>query len=509
MPARVTAHVVFLTVAGLVLTLFCVLTFRANFLFGKPIQVQECASNETNYFPQNLQHEILERFRNSIRCATVSYDRHVGNTSELLKLKELIVESFPAIHSSPLVTVEIVGNFSLLYSIAGKNNTSQPFLLTAHLDVVPVNEEKWTVPPFEGVVKDGYIYGRGTIDDKHSVMGIMEALEFLLIEGYKPERPFYIAFGHDEEVNGLDGAQKITQLLHDRGVHFDFVLDEGLFVLDGVLPGVSSPVAMIGVTEKGYLTVELSVQGTAGHSSIPPRETSIGILSRALYRLQYHPHKNMFGYGPEKALFEALVPYANSLFSLVYANLWLFSYPVSWVLSTKPSQNAMVRTTTAITVINGGHKENVIPATASALVNHRIHPAQTVEEVLEYDRLLIADERVQLRVVHGDNPQPISEFDDKAGSYWAIHKSIRQVFHKAVVAPGVLVANTDSRWYGKLASNVYRFTPAYLFAGDLNRFHGDDERISVENYWQVIDFYIHLIKNCNEGIQNDVSHDEL
>lgn len=440
-----------------------------------------------------------ERLAGALKIPTISYKTDHQETQAFTKLHEYLQTSFPILHAHPAVKREIINDLSLLYTVHGTKSGILPYLLASHLDVVPVNEKGWSVPPFGGiVVNNTFIYGRGAIDDKCGVLGIMEALEYILEKGDRPHRTFFIAFGHDEEVSGKRGAQEIAKLLVSRGVNYlDFVLDEGFPVSDELIPGTNRPIAMVGVSEKGTATIELSVSGAPGHSSFPPAESPIGILSSAVSRLEKSPLPSMFGYGPEKQMFEYLAPHVSSAYKTVYSNLWFFSPMMEYKMASQPITNAFMRTTTAITMFQSGIKENVVPPSATALVNFRIHPAQTVKEVLAYAKQVIDDPRVQIKVKRSREAHPISPHDAHSVPYQMISTSIREVFSNSIVVPAVFIANTDTRWYLNFTSNLYRFLPTMVKLSDVSRYHGHNERISVENYHQSVSFYYRIIKNAD------------
>ncbi|KAL8595180.1 hypothetical protein ACOMHN_013853 [Nucella lapillus] len=484
--------------AGLFPCLTVVVVIRTFTFQVRTDQVRKCKSSDADFIP--LTEKRLENFRQALRYQTVSTDFGDYNREELGRLGKFIVEAFPTIQSSPVVSQEFVANYSLLYTVRGHDASLTPYLLASHLDVVPADPSQWEAPPFAADIIDDFIYARGTIDDKHGVMAILEALEFLLSSGFRPRRSFYLAFGHDEEVSGMDGARIIAQTLKGRGVdRLEFVVDEGLTIINEVVPGVSKPVALIGTTEKGQVVLRLKVEGQTGHSSMPTADNAISILARAVHRLETNPHPSMFGYGPEKAMFEHLAADMKLGQRMVMSNLWLFGPVVNWVLSKKPATNAMVRTVTSITRFNAGIKDNVIPPVAEAIVNHRIHPAQTVEEVIDYDRYIINDDRVKIEVKNSIDPHPLSPYGDDDFGYQVMKNSIRQVWTDAVVAPGVLVGNTDTCHYLSLTGNVYRFSPTFMFPDDIPRFHGVNERISTRNYEQAINFFHHLILNADDA----------
>nr|XP_033774719.1 N-fatty-acyl-amino acid synthase/hydrolase PM20D1 isoform X2 [Geotrypetes seraphini] len=442
--------------------------------------------------------QLREALTGAIRIPTVSFSPGNVTTTAMEEFGAYIRKVFPRVFSSSFVHHEVVGGFSHLFTVHGSDPLLQPYMLLAHLDVVPASDEGWEVPPFSGQERDGFLYGRGTLDDKNAAMGILQALEFLLKRNYKPIRSFYIAIGHDEEVSGRDGARKIASKLESAGVRLSFLSDEGLAVLDGVMKGIERPVALVGTTEKGSITLTLTVQSVPGHSSFPPKETSIGILAAAVSRLEQNPLPSLFGKGPELATFEQLATQFTFPLNIVMANLWLFAPIVARILAWKPSTNALVRTTTAVTLFQGGVKANVIPPFANATVNFRIHPAQTVEEVLELVRATIADDRVKISVQEAFNPLPVSPYDEDSFGFQVIRHTIHEIFSEVgAVAPGVCIGNTDSRHYLNLTKNIYRFSPIWLKAEDLSRIHGLNERISLEMYERGVQFYLHLIQNSD------------
>uniref|UniRef100_A0A8B9LQE5 Peptidase M20 domain containing 1, tandem duplicate 2 n=1 Tax=Astyanax mexicanus TaxID=7994 RepID=A0A8B9LQE5_ASTMX len=369
----------------------------------------------------------------------VSFSEMNQNTTALQEFDKLLRKVFPTVFSSRLVKHEVVADYSHLFTVQGTEPKLLPYMLLAHIDVVPANEaDGWEAPPFSAKEMNGFIYGRGTIDNKQSVMGILQALEYLLQRGYVPRRGFYIGLGHDEEVSGYSGAVNIVKVLKSRGVKLHYVLDEGLAVLDGVIDGLDGPAALIGISEKGSATVKLSVSTKPGHSSMPSRESSIGILAAAVTRF-------------------------------IMSNLWLFTPLMSRVMERTPTTNAFVRTTTAVTMFNSGVKVNVLPSHAEAFVNLRIHSAQTLQEVLELIESTVSDERVKIELVNGFDPLPISSFDEQSFGFQIIKKTVLDMFPQLTVAPGICVGNTDSRHYTDLTKDIYRFAPSWFKPGDAQR----------------------------------------
>jgi carboxypeptidase PM20D1 len=329
-------------------------------------------------------------------------------------------------------------------------------------------------------------------------MAILQALELLLIRNYIPQRSFFIALGHDEEVSGTRGALKISELLQARGIQVAFLVDECSFIFDGFIPNLKKPCAMVSVTEKGALDLLLQVNMTPGHSSAPPKETSIGILAAAVSRLENTPMPNMFGSGPLKMTLEQLANEFPFPTNIVLKNLWLFRPLVSRLMERNYITNTLVRTTTALTMFNAGVKVNVIPPVAQASVNFRIHPAQTVHEVLELVKNIVADDRVQLHVLRAFDPLPISPSDDKALGYQLLRQTIQSIFPEVdIVAPGICIANTDSRHYTNITAGIYHFNPVYLQPQDFSSIHGINEKISVQAYETQVKFIFELIQNAD------------
>ncbi|KAJ8046420.1 N-fatty-acyl-amino acid synthase/hydrolase PM20D1.2 [Holothuria leucospilota] len=487
-------------VSGLV----SVMLIRTFTFPSKQPNVGKCSPEDADFI--KLTDEMITHFQDAIKIKSISWTIEQMSLPEILEFHKHLEKSFPLIHSSKLVKKEVINTYSLLYTVQASDMSLKPYMLAGHMDVVPVDQQDWDVPPFEGQIVDGFLYGRGTIDNKNTVMGIMEALEFRLKNGILPVRPLYIAFGHDEEVLGMQGAGEIKKVLESRNVQVEFLLDEGTTVVQGVFGGIKTPIALISVAEKGAATVNISVDAVpSGHSSMPGKETNIGVLAKALSRIEENPFPSMFGRGPERSLLEAIATEASFPLKFVLTNLWFFSPVASWMMSLKPSSNALVRTTTAVTMVNGGTKMNVLPPSAWGVVNHRIHPAQSIEEVIEYDHQLIGDDRVKIdRLGLGDIlPSPISPHGDDVFGYQVIARSVNQVFPSAIVAPGLMIGNTDTKMYWNLTKQIYRFCPTFMLPSDLPRFHGINERMSLENYQQTINVYYHVMVNADS---KDLSH---
>ena len=476
--------------AGLAL-LAGILTVRALTLRSKQLQVAAVPRSVTNPIP------LAERLAAAVRIRTVSNQETAAMDAEqFAAFPHYLEQTFPRVHAS--LQRETVGGYSLLFVWPGSSpDAAKPVLLMGHYDTVPVEPESeaaWTHPPFAGAIDGGFVWGRGTLDDKAGVLGTLEAVEMLLGEGFRPKRTVYLAFGHDEEIGGQAGAEAIAALLGDRGVELDLVLDEGGAIVSGFLPGSDGPVATIGIGEKGYVSVELAVETAGGHSSIPPAETAIGILSAAITRLQAHPLPASLDAFIRHSL-DYIGPETPFLFRLALANLWLFGPIVEAQLSKAPATNAFLRTTTAPTILRAGLKDNVLPGSATGVVNFRILPGETVDTVLEHVRATVGDQRVRIRALPFPNgPSPLSPAEGPV--FTLLQRTIGEVFPGAIVTPSLVLGATDSRHYTRLSKHVYRFLPIRLGPDDLQRIHGTNERIGVEDYGAVVEFYARLLRNA-------------
>jgi carboxypeptidase PM20D1 len=437
----------------------------------------------------------VENFQQALNLETISYqEAEKMDAGTFLAFHRLLETAFPKVHET--LSREIVHDYSLLYTWKGSDPSLKAVVLLAHYDVVPApSPETWAYPPFSGELADGFIWGRGALDDKCCVMGILEAIEALLAEGFTPSRTIYAAFGHDEEVGGWDGAARMAGLLGSRGVEAEFVLDEGMAVVEGVLPGLTKPLALIGLTEKGYLTLELRVEAEGGHSSQPPPQTAIGILSAAVARLENRPFKARLR-GPMRDTLEHTAPELAAPMRFLFTNLWLFRPLIERQFLGQRTTAAMLRTTTAATIIEGGTKENILPDTARAVVNFRLLPDNSIEEVIEHVRKTIQDDRVEITVLGSANEAPPPSATDSMG-YNMLGKTILQAFGDVIVAPSMMLGGSDAHHYSTVSKDIYRFSPLWLSQEDIDRIHGTDERIGRDDYLRGVRFYAQLIRNAN------------
>jgi carboxypeptidase PM20D1 len=437
----------------------------------------------------------VQHFSESLRIRSISsavpalFDRR-----KIIEFHEFLERTYPRIHAT--LNKELVSGHTLLYRWDGTDPNLRPMLLMAHMDVVPVDDfraQDWTHDPFGGVVADGFVWGRGALDDKGSLIAIMEAVEALITSGFTPNRTLYLSLGHDEEIGGPDGAKKVAELFVDRGIRPEFSVDEGMGLMVGVVPGMSKPLAIVALAEKGYVTLELSAEARGGHSSNPPQHSAIGILSKAITRLEENQMPASLE-GPFRYMFQHAASEMDFPFRVVMANLWLTEPLLVWLLLQDSDTAAAIRTTTAVTMIESGIAENVLPMRAVATVNHRLMPRDSVEDLLAHVERVIADERVTVTPLRTTSPSGVS--DPESPSYDIVARSIRQVFTDAAVAPGMDLGGSDSKHFYGVVDQIYRIWPYYMEDADNKRLHGIDERLSVENFIQAIHFYVQLIRNA-------------
>jgi carboxypeptidase PM20D1 len=435
-----------------------------------------------------------ENLAAAIRLETISHEEPAAFHAEpFLAFQRFLAATYPEAHAQ--LAREVVADYSLLYTWRGSDAQLAPMLITAHIDVVPVTPEAlpdWDHPPFAGEIAGGFVWGRGALDDKGSLITLFEAVEQLAGTGFRPARTIYLALGHDEEVGGEHGAKAITELLAKRGVRLWLTLDEGLAIIRGA-GGIESPVALVGIAEKGFLTLELTARAPGGHSSTPPRETAIGQLAKVIQRVESNPLPARIE-GVVAQTFDALAPQLPIERRLLLTNRRVFGPIIEWVLAADPATNAMIRTTTAVTMLRGGVKENVLPQSATATVNFRLLPGDSVEDVIAHVREVVDDPAIEIATRTADEASPVAPAD---GPQWdAIAAALNELDPSLPIAPGLVLGGTDSKWYGQISDAAYRFTPFLFDQTDLTRPHGTDERMSVENVRQGIRFYGALIRHA-------------
>ena len=441
----------------------------------------------------------LQRFIGAIQIPTESQSGgERPNQPVMQKMRDYLQQNFPKVHTT--MQREVLTDGALLFTWKGRDSSLKPAILMGHMDVVPVPAEAlplWKHPPYSGEVAEGFIWGRGTFDDKIHVLSLLEAAETLIARRFMPARTILFAFGDDEENGGKYGAQTIVKLLQQRSVQPEFVIDEGGAIVSGMIPGVTQPVALIGTAEKGYVDVALSTVGKGGHSSAPPPHTAIGELSAALTRLE----SNQFPASlpvTVRSQYDALAPYLPLAKRLPLANLWLFQPLIVRVGLQNPLQAGSFHTTTAEDMFNAGFKENALPPSARAVINFRILPGETVSSVIDRVRSVVNDPGVTVADANpgsSRDPSPASPTD--SNGYRTLDMTIHQLFPNVIVTPNLLNAATDSSYYCVLTPNVYRFLAVDLDPSALELAHGLNERMAPEKYLKTVQFTAQLIQNIH------------
>ena len=432
----------------------------------------------------------IHHFQEAITHKTISYgDPALFDSANFIGFRKFLAVTYPKVHEK--LSLEVVASYSLLYKWEGKNAALKPIILMAHQDVVPIEEatrSRWSVDPFAGEVKDSFIWGRGTADDKVNLISIMEIAEKLLGENFQPEHTIYFAFGHDEELGGK-GAQAIAALLKSRNITAELVLDEGGIITMDKVPGMTKPVALIGTSEKGYLSLELTAEKNGGHSSMPEAETSIDILAKALIKLREHPFDASFS-PSTKGFLGHIGPEMPFLKKIVFANPWLFESIIVGIYEQTGAGNAFVRTTIAPTILQAGIKDNVIPTIAKATVNFRLLPGDSAVMVMERVKIIIADERVTVLPFNGFKGEPTGITNENSYAYKKIDEIIKRTFANTITTPFLMIGGTDSRHFSEVSEGIIKFSPMTDPIG----FHGIDERVSLESYSSALWFYETLIR---------------
>lgn len=472
-------------ILGAVVLFLAVLIVRA--LCFQP-KAQRPIDESTVAFEQDAAVSALQKL---VQCKTISYnDPALEDDAEFRKLIDLLPGLYPKVFEA--CSFQELPNRALLFCWQGKNHTA-PAVLMAHYDVVPVREEMWDKPPFAGIIEDGVLWGRGTLDTKVTMNGALFAANTLMEQGFVPENDIYFAFSGGEEVNG-NGAKNIVDWFVANGITPAIVVDEGGAVVENVFPGVKVPCGMVGIAEKGMMNVRYTVHSGGGHASAPLPKTPITTLAKACRNVVEHPFK-MHINKPAALMFDTLARHSTFVYKLIFSNLWCFKPVLDMICKGSGGEmNALVRTTTAFTQAEGSTARNVIPAQASLVSNMRLSPLDTVAGAEEYLKKVVNDPTVEIEVLESFEPSPVSETDCDA--YYRVADAVAETWRGCVVTPYLMVQCSDSRHYRDLSKNVYRFSAMDLTAEERRTIHGNNERIRLETVGKAVEFYIRLIKKC-------------
>ena len=472
-------------ILGIVALLLAVLLIRAAAFRPK---AQPPLTEEAVSFDKDAAVDALQKL---VQCKTISYnDRAAEDEAEFRKLIDLLPGLYPKVFA--VCTFQELPDRALLFRWPGKKSHA-PSVMMAHYDVVPVNESSWDKPPFAGIIEDGILWGRGTLDTKVTFNGVLSGANALIADGFVPENDIYFAFSGGEEVNGM-GAVNIVNYFKENGIQPALVVDEGGAVVENVFPGVKSPCGMIGIAEKGMMNVQYTARSNGGHASAPSPKTPITTLANACRRIVKHPFK-MHITKPAAEMFDTLGRHSSFVFRLLFANLWLFKPVLNLYCNLCGGDiNALVRTTTAFTMMEGSNARNVIPAQASLVSNMRLNPADSVASATEYLRKTVKDDAVEITVLESFEPSPISETGCE--SWDKVAAAVANTWPGCIVSPYLMVQCSDSRHYRDLSNHVYRFSAMDMTAEERKSIHGNNEKIRLESIAKAVEFYIRLMKTC-------------
>ena len=457
--------------------------------FKSPVTVDPAAVQLAPSIPIDNA-KAAQHLGEAVRFETVTHqDASQDQLGEWEKLHQWLVATYPAAHK--VMTRDIAGGRTLIYTWPGSDPTAQPIILMAHQDVVPVSEgteKAWRYPPFSGAVAEGAVWGRGSIDDKGSLVSLFEAADALAAQGFKPRRTIYFVSGQDEEFGGT-GARAAAAWLKAKGVKALFVIDEGSVVVADN-PLTHGKAALIGIAEKGYATLRVTAHGVGGHSSTPPKDTAVTTLARALTAIADHPFQQRLD-GPPAQMLGALAPYGSGGMKMAVANSWLFKPLLIKGFAASPAGAAMLHTTIAPTMLEGSPKENVLPEAAIARINYRIAPGDTPDTVMSRAREAVGSLKVDL--AWEGTPRPPSPVSSTSSQGWKLVAAAASASSHAPVAPSLVIAGTDSRSLSEVAGDVYRFQPIVLSLNGTEMIHGTNEHMTLENLALMTDFYARLM----------------
>lgn len=468
-------------------------------------------------FTYTLSDTIIERFSNAIRIPTISSSVSMQQNNPFDEFKRYLPAAFPELHA--VVDTMTVNTYGLLYRWKGKDASKNPILFLAHYDVVPVigfNPEtdvpgdrvyqlhdtpqsavtefqsQWDYPPFSGAVAGGRVYGRGTLDDKSMLLAQLEAVDYLIKQGFQPEQDIWFAYGFDEEIGGNEGAVKIAEYFRQQNITFDAVYDEGGIIAAPGQGGITSPVGLVGVAEKGFCSVRITVRGMGGHASMPAEKESLVYAAEIIQKL----NDNQMPATLIQPISDFLDRAGGSMGffqRMAIANKWLLGGVLKSTLTNSPATNALVRTTTAVTMAKGSEAPNVLPSAAEITVNFRILTGETIQMVLDHVKEVCEGYDTDIEII-GTSREPSRLSPDNTTGFRTIENAAAKVYPEVLITPYIAVAATDAYKYETVSKNVYRFMPVYLNEYEQRTMHNENEYISLDNYSRMIAFFIDMMK---------------
>ncbi|MCI0922188.1 M20/M25/M40 family metallo-hydrolase [Sphingobacterium rhinopitheci] len=504
---------VLLGIIILVIILLVVLIIKT---FTYPFASTKNLAKDPAEFPIN--EKAVKRLSEAIQIPTVSTVEYgETNFEPFEQFHTFLQQSYPLIFEK--LDTATVNKYGLVFHWKGKNSSKKPLLFLSHYDVVPINnydfanppaytpvfnisekatplteyQDAWTYPPFSGAVDHGRIYGRGTLDMKGMLISILEGADQLLEEGYQPEQDIYFAFGHDEEVSGRQGALKIAEYFKNKNIEFDAVYDEGGYVVSpgSVIKSIDKAIALVGVAEKGFLTLQITVKGTGGHSSMPPKKGSLVLASEIVERLNTDQMPAMIT-DPIEYFLKNVGGSMDFKSQLAISNQWLLKGLLIKSLENDAASNALIRTTTALTMAHSSDAPNVLSATTEITVNFRILQGNTVEDVMNHVKQVCEGYDVDYKVISSREPSKISDINGEP--FQKVQKTIAEVYPNAIISSYLTIGGTDAYKYEIVSDNVFRFMPIEINQYDQRLIHNDNESITIDNYMRMIHYFKLLMK---------------
>ncbi len=477
-------YVLFGVFAAFILLLAVILIRTAMFIPKKSITPDE----ENVTFDRD---KVCSNLAELVRCKTVSYYSHEEeNEAEFQKLLAMLPCLYPNVFKAcEYMELEDRG---LLFKWTGKSHDS-PSVMMAHYDVVPVNEAGWEKPPFEAIIEDGVMWGRGTLDTKGTFNAMLCSADKLIEDGFTPDNDIYFAFSGGEEVNG-QGAVHIVDYFVENGIKPALVVDEGGAVVENVFPGVKGACGLIGIAEKGMMDVQYKAKSMGGHASAPKPNSPVVALSKACTKIESNPFKAHIT-KPVAKMFDTLGRHSTFFYRMIFANLWCFSGILDMICKKSGGDlNALMRTTVAFTRMTGSTTNNVIPPEATMVSNIRLNPMDNTESALAELNKKINNPNIEIVKIQGMNPSPVSEVDCPAWD--RVAKAVASTWKGCIVSPYLMVQCSDSRHWGRISNHVYRFSAMDLTNEERATIHGNNERVRLETACRAVEFYIRLMKQC-------------